>query len=401
MFFYFAMMAYGEDGLTSFRPAEGGFRLPPSASGCLDDGARQRIWKRLRRNMETLKLDSRGAGPELIWPVVQNPVYNDVGFWAITNFVDHDPAFPDALRDFQGGRRTYDTAAGYNHAGTDIFLWPSGWEQMDREQAWVVAAAAGTIIGKDDGFFDQNCTLPPPNPNWNAVYIQHADGSVAWYGHLKNNSLTTKPVGASVVEGEYLGVVGSSGVSTGPHLHFEIYDPHGNLNDPYTGPYNDMNNQSWWLVQPDYIDPAMVRLMTHDDAPGILSFCPEDEIIHRADVFTPGARVYISIWYRDQQQGQITSLALIQPNGSPFAQWNHQINEPHLAASFWYWYWDLPANAEEGVWTLQAVFEDQPGEHHFVVGSCPSLYHDHLSRWPRDIDIKDLARLIPCSQASR
>ena len=50
----------------------------------------------------------------------------------------------------------------------------------------------------------------------------HADGSVAWYGHMKAGSLTNKAVGQTVSSGEYLGIVGSSGNSTGPHLHFGI-----------------------------------------------------------------------------------------------------------------------------------------------------------------------------------
>ena len=43
----------------------------------------------------------------------------------------------------------------------------------------------GIIIGKDDGNFDQNCAFCTSSCSWNAVYIQQADGSIAWYGHLK------------------------------------------------------------------------------------------------------------------------------------------------------------------------------------------------------------------------
>lgn len=391
------LSALGHPG-SLFLPAQGGRAWDPPKAACLTDQQRTSIWQRLHASARALKLTKGGVAPQFILPVRQNPQFSAIGYWAITNYVDHDPAFPNALLDYQGGERTYDTTGGYNHAGTDFFLWPFGWEQMDRDQVWVVAAAPGTIIGKDDGFFDRNCTLPPPNPEWNAVYIQHGDGSVAWYGHLKNGSLTTKPVGATVAAGEYLGVVGSSGVSTGPHLHFEIYDALDNLNDPYTGPFNQMNAQSWWQVQPDYMDPKIVRLMTHDDAPGILSFCPEDEIINRADVFTPGDRIHTSVWYRDQQQGQITQLTLVQPSGDPFTQWAHDIPEPHLGASFWYWFWDLPVNAEEGVWTLRASFEGQTAEHFFVVGTCPELYQTRIGQWPQGTHIQELSQLLPCAQ---
>jgi murein DD-endopeptidase MepM/ murein hydrolase activator NlpD len=107
---------------------------------------------------------------------------------------------------------------------------------MDSNDVEIVSAAAGTILYKSDGNFDRSCTFN--NNNWNAVYVQHSDGSVAWYGHMKAGTLTTKNVGASVAQGEYLGVVGSSGNSTGPHLHFEVYDSGNNLIDPYAGTCN-------------------------------------------------------------------------------------------------------------------------------------------------------------------
>ncbi len=115
----------------------------------------------------------------------------------------------------------------------------------------VIAAADGQIIYKHDGEFDMSCSFNS-NP-WNAIYIRHNDGSVAWYGHFKSGTLTTKNVGDTVTEGEYLGVVGSSGNSTGPHLHFEVYEDdtyaYDKLIDPYSGPSNNWNATSWWQSQ--------------------------------------------------------------------------------------------------------------------------------------------------------
>jgi hypothetical protein len=53
----------------------------------------------------------------------------------------------------------------------------------------------------------------------NLVVIQHRLGYTTWYAHL--SSITTQ-VGASVVGGTEVGRVGSTGFSTGPHLHFEV-----------------------------------------------------------------------------------------------------------------------------------------------------------------------------------
>ena len=66
---------------------------------------------------------------------------------------------------------------GYNHQGTDFFTWPFFWFEMANEQVHIVAAAPGTIIGKNDGNADQSCSTS--GGNWNAVYVRHADGSTA------------------------------------------------------------------------------------------------------------------------------------------------------------------------------------------------------------------------------
>ena len=155
--------------------------------------------------------------------------------WSISNYVDHNSAYPNQLQDYNCGTKTYDTSSGYNHQGIDIFTWPFTWKMVDDNSVEIIAAAPGQIIAKGDGQFDRSCGFN--NNPWNAVYVRHGDGSVAWYGHMKNGSLTTKNVGDFVNLGEYLGIVGSSGNSTGPHLHFEVYqnDTYTNLIDPYTG----------------------------------------------------------------------------------------------------------------------------------------------------------------------
>ena len=51
------------------------------------------------------------------------------------------------------------------------------------------------------------------------VEITHSDGYVTRYGHHKN---VTVAVGQLVKKGEVIGHMGSSGRSTGPHVHFEV-----------------------------------------------------------------------------------------------------------------------------------------------------------------------------------
>ena len=56
----------------------------------------------------------------------------------------------------------------------------------------------------------------------NLIDIQHPDGSLTRYGH---NSRLLVVEGQQVNQGEAIALMGSSGRSTGPHLHFEIYPP--------------------------------------------------------------------------------------------------------------------------------------------------------------------------------
>jgi murein DD-endopeptidase MepM/ murein hydrolase activator NlpD len=54
----------------------------------------------------------------------------------------------------------------------------------------------------------------------NCVMIEHPDGVVTLYGHMSELLVSE---GESVGRGAVVGLVGSTGLSTGPHLHFETH----------------------------------------------------------------------------------------------------------------------------------------------------------------------------------
>ena len=54
----------------------------------------------------------------------------------------------------------------------------------------------------------------------NTIIIDHGFGYQTWYAHLQE--FRTRP-GKKVVRGEVIGGVGSTGKSTGPHLHYEVH----------------------------------------------------------------------------------------------------------------------------------------------------------------------------------
>jgi murein DD-endopeptidase MepM/ murein hydrolase activator NlpD len=62
------------------------------------------------------------------------------------------------------------------------------------------------------------------------VKIKHANGVTTLYAHMKKNSLKVNK-GDTVTQGQAIGIVGSTGNSTAPHLHFEVHE-NGSRVDP-------------------------------------------------------------------------------------------------------------------------------------------------------------------------
>ncbi|CAN5883734.1 hypothetical protein BH23ACT10_BH23ACT10_26000 [soil metagenome] len=109
------------------------------------------------------------------------------------------------------GMRTHPLSGGARlHAGIDLGA-ASGTP--------IGAAAAGTVVaaGVMGGY-------------GNAVDIRHADGTTTRYAHQSRLLVRN---GQQVAAGQIIGLVGSTGASTGPHLHFEVRTPTGPI-DPRT-----------------------------------------------------------------------------------------------------------------------------------------------------------------------
>jgi hypothetical protein len=337
----------------------------------LTEDQRKAIQERIRKNIEMLRAEGRLDEPMIYepvlfgWPLRLAPGLDDPDYHAISGFVDHDPAYPGYLLDYECGDRTYDTENGYNHRGTDPFTWPFWWLKMDNDEVEVIAAAPGQIVSQEDGNYDRNCGWGAKSAN--KIHVRHADGSVAWYGHMKNGSLTTKQVGDRVVEGEYLGVVGSSGNSTAPHLHFEIHDAYDNLIDPYTGPCNSLNPESWWKDQRPYYDSS-VNKVSAGDAPPVFPECPNPENPNTRVTFNPGSTVYFTTYYRDQLSSQVSHYTIYRPNDTIYSQWDHNIPDPHYSHSYWYWYFTIPPGEPIGIWKFEVLFEGQTYVRQFTIG---------------------------------
>lgn len=100
-----------------------------------------------------------------------------------------------------------------NHGAIDIV-------HSINTSADIVATASGTVIVAENK--TQGSTYPNgPQTYGNYVVIDHGNGYYTLYGHMKYNSIIVE-VGDSVNKGQKLGIMGTTGYSTGNHLHFEV-----------------------------------------------------------------------------------------------------------------------------------------------------------------------------------
>ena len=146
----------------------------------------------------------------------------------VQKYVDHAPN--GAYRDYRCGSLSAD-----GHKGTDFRL--RDFRMMERGIP-VRAAASGTVVKTRDGMPDVHMGLVGKDAVFdrglgNAVVIDHGDGWRSIYGHLRRSSIAVTP-GQRVASGERIGVVGLSGLTEFPHVHFQI-DHYGKPVDPFTG----------------------------------------------------------------------------------------------------------------------------------------------------------------------
>lgn len=112
-------------------------------------------------------------------------------------------------------------------AGTVVasgaFVWPTS-GKITQRFVWYhkgvdIANKAGTpVLAADAG--EVIISGWPDNVGYgNRIFIDHGNGFITVYAHLSRVDVT---VGQTVNRGNVIGLIGSTGRSTGPHLHFEV-----------------------------------------------------------------------------------------------------------------------------------------------------------------------------------
>ncbi len=126
--------------------------------------------------------------------------YNGVMAWPVPGFYRVSSPFGYRIHPIFGTRKL--------HTGIDIGRNLSPAQSIDG--AAIVATGDGEVIhaSYSSGY-------------GNMVMIDHGNGVVSLYAHQRSGGIRVS-VGQQVSKGDRIGTVGSTGYSTGPHLHFEI-----------------------------------------------------------------------------------------------------------------------------------------------------------------------------------
>ena len=122
--------------------------------------------------------------------------------------------------------------------GSGYFVWPAANHSISGNDYWsghlgidIAAATGAPIYAADNGVVVY--AAPIGGGYGNMIMIDHQNGFHTLYAHLSSINVNC---GASVYQGQLIGLAGSTGNSTGPHLHFEIRQFGGFINPWYVLP---------------------------------------------------------------------------------------------------------------------------------------------------------------------
>jgi len=291
---------------------------------------------RFRPLMPLALLCAAGCGSDVVGPpgggdplVLEWPVPGVEGVdWVINNYVDLEPG--SGLRDYRGGAKTYD-----GHRGIDIDVPNFRWMDGDHP---AVAAHAGEVVDLQDGQPDRNTACVGV---WNFVRIRHDDGSVLIYGHLKQSSVTVA-IGQLVAAGDTLGVVGSSGCSTQPHLHLELLDERGSVVDPF--------RDGLWASEPTYDPPLELMDLSVKDGP-ISGLDELKDPQPNATAVTLGGTLGVGVSTSGGSAGDVVRVTVEDESGALVYDLTTTLSQTYRHS---YWYWNRgPVQGAPGTWTLR------------------------------------------------
>jgi murein DD-endopeptidase MepM/ murein hydrolase activator NlpD len=253
--------------------------------------------------------------------------------WTIVNRVDADVRL-NKTADSHCGWQTYD-----QHRGTDFVL--RSFRQMD-SGVWVRAAARGVVTAVVDSLPDRNKRSIVERGFGNYVALEHAEGFFTYYAHNRHGSARIQ-VGDTVAAGERLALVGSSGNSEDPHLHFEVWrviDPlDGVCKSLPTPVLRDLQYHTTYRMLSSGLTAEEPALDTLREEPPAL-----DTLGHLDTAVT--------YWSLQQPINTTDSIAIVwfAPDGT---EWFSFRTVAGQQSNYFYWWSWIRAPAVAGSWTVR------------------------------------------------
>jgi hypothetical protein len=266
--------------------------------------------------MQATKINCASSDIKFRWPL------NGVPFkdWVVLNYVDANQT-PGVIRDYMGNSHTND-----QHQGIDIDN--PNFRLMDADFP-VLAAANGTVIEVVHNYSDRNRACVPNENNY--VKIQHINGIRTIYAHLKRNSVVVS-VGQQVTAGQKLGVIGSSGCSTYPHLHFEVVECNGGMWDPIALNMFQSAPPVYTPNGPTTIMDSVVKQPKITSVESMVDPGADPASVKKGTPFSVG--VTLSTF----KANGVVKMNLFKPDGSAFTSQTFQHSTAtYRAMSHWYW----------------------------------------------------------------
>ncbi|MBS0195926.1 MAG: M23 family metallopeptidase [Planctomycetes bacterium] len=281
--------------------------------------------------------DSRGPALFNFYPIGGN-WYRD-NF--MNNFVDLNRA-ASAILDWNCSDYTYD-----GHNGHDNGLRSFGEQEVGVP---IFAALPGTVVDRHDGEPDHNTT--GPNVTANYVVLSHGGARYTYYWHMRTGSVAVS-LGQVVRAGQQLGLVGSSGYSTGPHLHFET-----NLNNAVYEPFAGACRAGASGFAAQYAIDRTFRLLDFGITPTDLSTVPgPPQALPRTGQLAFAERPHWFWMHVNALPANSTwRVRYIRPNGTQAydSGTGNFGNNPYYRWSWWYWYYTLAElGTTAGTWRIR------------------------------------------------
>ena len=149
----------------------------------------------------------------------------------VGNVVDGfiNPVNPFPCLSYGGTKKSCTSSFGCRlHPTQNVYKWHGGMDIPVGEGTTVYAVKDGVV---SDIIKNIPGTIRGSGSYGNYVLINHGDGTMSRYAHLKFGGIMVS-VGDTVVQGQAIALSGNTGDSTGAHLHYEIYND-GQMVDPY------------------------------------------------------------------------------------------------------------------------------------------------------------------------